>query len=87
MTEPDWSSAIDRYTITYPFGDTPRAIKINEEDVDDELLQACVEQYIISKVAKGYYITHEDIEQHLEVINEHGIEAYLEKRLERAEDE
>ena len=69
----DWTDAMDRYSISHLFGDSLKAIEINEDDVVE--------------VVKGYYITHEDIEEHLEVINEHGMEAYLQKRLELVSDE
>ena len=78
----DWTDAMDRYSISHLFGDSLKAIEINEGDVDEELLETCVENVVVAEVAKGYYITHEDIEEHLEVINEHGREAYLQKRLE-----
>jgi hypothetical protein len=87
MTELDWMDDWDDYRITYPFGEGLPAIEVREDDIDDELLRECAEKYIVSEVAKGYYITHENIEQHKEVISEHGIEAYLKKRLELVEDE
>lgn len=87
MMESDWEDYLDKYRIKYPFGGGLKAIKVREEDVDDELLEKCVENHIVSEVSKGYFITHEDIEEHQEVINEHGIEAYLEKRLEMVGDE
>jgi hypothetical protein len=87
MTESEWMGDFDYYSIVYPFVDWLQAIKIREDDVSDELLSECVEKHIVSEVAKGYYVTHEDIEQHQEIINEHGIETYLEKRLELVEDE
>jgi len=83
----DWTDAMDRYSISHLFGDSLKAIEINEDDVDEELLETCVENFVVAEVAKGYYITHEDIEEHLEVINEHGMEAYLQKRLELVSDE
>ena len=83
----DWTDAMDRYSIGHPFGDFVKAIEINEDDVDEELLETCVENFVVAEVAKGYYITHEDIEEHLDVINEHGMEAYLQKRLELMSDE
>lgn len=86
MTEPEWASAFDDYFITYPFGDCLKAIKIDEDDMDEDLLEACVQKFVVAEVAKGYYLTHEDIEKHLKVINEHGLEPYLEKRLEMIED-
>jgi hypothetical protein len=87
MIESDWNDYLDEYSIKYPFDGDLKAIKVREEEVDSELLSECVENHIVSEVSKGYYITHEDIEQHLEVINEHSMEAYLEKRLELVEDE
>lgn len=87
MTLPEWTSVFDEYTISYPFGDSLKAIRIREDDVDNQLLEECVEDLLVSEVAKGYYITHEDIEDHLKVINEHGIEPYLKKRLEMVADE
>lgn len=85
--ESDWENFLEKYSIEYPFDADLKAIKIREDDVNDELLKECVEDYIISKVSMGYFITDEDIEQHLEVINEHGMEAYLKKRLELLENE
>jgi len=82
MTEPEWVDELDKYKISQPFAGSLKAIKIREDEIDDELLDICIENYIISKVEKGYFITHEDIEQHLEIIEEHGMETYLEKRLE-----
>lgn len=87
MMESDWDDYLDEYSIKYPFGGGLKAIKVRGEEVDDELLEECVENHIVSEVSKGYFITHEDIERHLEVIKEHGIEAYLEKRLELVENE
>lgn len=83
----DWTDAMDRYSISHPFGDFLKTIEINEDDVDEELLETCIETFVVAEVVKGYYITHEDIEEHLEVINEHGMEAYLQKRLELVSDE
>jgi hypothetical protein len=87
MIESDWDNYLNEYSIEYPFGGDLKAIKVREDDVDSELLSECVEKHIVSEVSKGYYITHEYIERHLEAIKEHGIEAYLEKRLELVEDE
>lgn len=87
MIEEDWDDYLEEYSVKEPFGVGVKAIKLREEDVDDELLKECVEKYIVSEVSKGYFITHEDIEKHQEVINEHGIEAYLQKRLELLGDE
>jgi hypothetical protein len=87
MIGSDWDDYLDEYRIKTPFGGGLKAIKIREEEVSDELLQECVENYIVSEVSKGYFITHEDIERHLEVINEHGMEPYLQKRLEVLDDQ
>lgn len=87
MIESDWDDYLDEYNIEYPFHGRLKAIKIREDDVDNELLTQCVEKHIVSKVSKGHFITHEDLEQHLKDIKEHGMEAYLEKRLELVEDE
>jgi hypothetical protein len=79
--EEDWDAHIEEYSINYPFGDL-KAIELDKDDVNSELIDKCIDNYVISEVSNGYVITHEDIEQHLEVINEHGMEAYLQKRLE-----
>lgn len=84
---PEWASALDEYSISYPFGGALKAIEVDEADVDDELLERCIEERIIPDVAEGYFITYQNIEKHLEVIKEHGMEAYLEKRLEKVDDE
>jgi hypothetical protein len=86
MIESDWDDYLDEYSIDYIFDGDLTAIQVQEEDVDDELLRECVQNYIISEISEGYFITHEDIEEHQEVINEHGIEAYLQKRLELVND-
>ena len=87
--ESDWDDYLDanEYSINHPLGGDLKAIEIREDEVDSELLSKCVKKYIVPEVSKGYYITHEDIENHQEVINEHGIEAYLEKRLEEVKHE
>jgi hypothetical protein len=82
MMESDWDDYLGKHSIRYPFDGSLKAIEVDEDDVDSELLKECVNNYVISEVSKGYFVTHEDIERHLEVINEHGMEAYLEKRLE-----
>jgi len=79
--EEDWDAYTEEDSIKYPFADL-KAIEVDKDDVDRELIDKCVENYVLSEVSKGYFITHENIEQHLEVINEHGMEAYLQKRLE-----
>jgi hypothetical protein len=84
--EEDWDAYIEEYSIKYPFDDL-KAIEVDRDDVDSELIKECVDSYVISEISKGYFITHEDIERHLEHIDEHGMEAYLEKRLELVEDE
>lgn len=86
MIESDWDDYLDEYSINYLFDGDLKAIQVREDDVDDELLGECVQNYIISEISKGYFITHEDIEEHQEVINEHGMEAYLQKRLELVSD-
>lgn len=87
MIKSDWDDYLDEYSIEYPLDGSLKAIKIREDEVDSELLSECVESYIVTELSNGYYITHEDIEDHLEIINEHGMEAYLEKRLELVRDE
>jgi len=87
MVESDWDDYLDEYKIKHPLGGGLKAIKVREDKIDSKLLSECVENHIVSDVSKGYYITHENIEWHLEAIKEHGIEAYLEKRLELVEDE
>ena len=84
--EEDWDAYIEECSIKCPFGDL-KAIELDKDDVNSGLIDKCIDNYVISEVSNGYVITHEDIEQHLEVINEHGMEAYLEKRLELVEDE
>lgn len=87
MSDSDWIEDLDKYHISRPFGEFFEAIKINEDDVDNELLTECVENFVVAEVAAGYFIAPENIEQHLEAINEHGVEAYLEERLRRVQDE
>jgi hypothetical protein len=87
MIESDWDDYLEEYRIKHPFGGDLKAIKVREDDVDSELLSECVDSYIVTELSNGYYITHEDIEDHLEIINEHGMEAYLEKRIELVRDE
>jgi hypothetical protein len=87
MTEPEWMEEFEEHPIRELFGSEVKAIKIIESDVGDELLTECVKNYIVAEVATGYFITHEHIEEHQEVIKEHGMEAYLRKRLEVLDDQ
>ena len=87
MTNQGWEDSLDWYSIKYPFGDHLKAIEINQDEVNDRLVEECVQRYIVAETASGYLITHKDIEKHLEVINDHGMEAYLKKRLELVENE
>jgi hypothetical protein len=87
MPESDWTEEFGKYHISRPFGKYFQAIEINEDDVDSELLAECVENFVVAEVAAGYIIAPENIEQHLEVIKDHGMEAYLKERLRRVQDE
>jgi hypothetical protein len=75
--------AEDKYEYTYPFGQRYfPAIEIGKEDIDEQLFEWCIDAWIISEVSKGYFITHSDLDEHFEFIDEYGIETYLERRLE-----
>lgn len=76
----------EEYPIREPFGGGLKAIKISEDKLGDELLTECVENHIVAEVAAGHFITHKNIEEHQKVLQEHGMEAYLEKRLELVDD-
>lgn len=84
--ESDWDDYLSEYRIRHPFTGEFKAIKISEDDVGEELLEKCIGKHVVAEVSKGYFISPRDIEKHLEVINERGMKAYLEKRLELVED-
>ena len=87
MTNQGWEESLDWYTVKYPFNDDLKAIEVDQDDVDDRVLKKCVQKYVVVETAGKYIITHENIGEHLEVINERGMEAYLKKRLELVKNE
>lgn len=83
----DWMEEINGYRSSTTLGCSLEVIEINEDDVDNELLSKCVDYFVVSEVAKGYFIAPKNVEDHLTAINEHGLEPYLEERLRRVKNE
>lgn len=71
----------EEYTLSSQFDSFYKAIEIEADDIPDDLLERCIENFIISEVAAGYFITHSDIDKQLERIQAEDIETYLKQRL------
>jgi hypothetical protein len=84
--EEDWDAYTEEYRVKNPFGDL-KAIEVDKSDVNSELIDECIEMFIISEVSEGCFLAPKNIEHHLKIVNEYGIEPYLEERLRRVKNE
>jgi hypothetical protein len=87
--EVDFAAILEDYNqkhhITYPLGQSLPVIEIDQDQVNDELIEECIDRRILADVASGVLLSHPELEHQQRVINEIGIEDYLRGRLENDE--